>query len=291
VIQFAKMRFLWHIRHMEHKIYDETANLSPRKVADWLLSRGYVSATTQKIAELLCVEPEKMPRKLTRLQKEGVWLHAAKDLWIPVPSQNRALGSPDTLEVIAEIVKYFEVEYYVGWLMAAAYHGAGNQAAQVYQVAVSKKISPKRTPVSRIEFYERQAVSVIPTTPVKTYSGETKISSVEATMMDIASDVRLSGGIHNAAMVILELFENDDFSAKRFEEIIDLYKITATRRIGYILERYASGGELQRILDVCEKRSVEKFNQISFLTPDESRRGKFCRKWSITINQELELDL
>ena len=95
--------------------------------------------------------------------------------------------------------------YYVGWLSAASLHGAGHQAAQEFQVATSRSVPSRTVGRSRLRFLARSRIDAVPTVRMEVSSSVATVSTVGATMLDVAEDPEVSGGIDNAATVIAEL--------------------------------------------------------------------------------------
>ena len=63
---------------------------------------------------------------------------------------------------IADMMSHLGVEYVVGWISAASKHGAGYQAAQVFQVATSRSLRAKAFGRSKLEFYTRDYAGKLP---------------------------------------------------------------------------------------------------------------------------------
>ena len=109
--------------------------------------------------------------------------------------------------------------------------------------------------------------------------------TVGATMLDVAADLDLSGGLGNAATVIAELtWENDAF----MDDVLaaPAHSAAAARRLGWILEHIA---EIYGLDDLA-RVSTEKGASPSYLSPNAPRDGSLDVRWNIFVNKEVDPD-
>jgi predicted transcriptional regulator of viral defense system len=62
-------------------------------------------------------------------------------------------------------MRHLDVPYYVGWLSAAAMHGAAHHAPQVFQVAVGRHVRDRTVGRTKFRFAIRDNVTAMPTGP------------------------------------------------------------------------------------------------------------------------------
>lgn len=256
-------------------------------LADWLLGRGEGSATTARLAELLGVPDDQVRRRLHAPARRGEWVSPAHGLWIPVSPEYRIAGGPPGMEITDMVMRHMGVEYYVGWLSAAEIYGAAHQAPQVFQVATSRHIRARQVGRIRFEFVTRAVLSEIPVTALPTRSGSARVSTVEATMLDVAANVDLAGGIHNAATVIVELSEADGFDLDALADQAGRFPASVVRRVGWILTKYADRDDLESLRTLARSGSPTP----SLLDPAGSKTGAVNADWNLRINREVEADL
>ncbi|MDR0221390.1 MAG: type IV toxin-antitoxin system AbiEi family antitoxin, partial [Lachnospiraceae bacterium] len=175
------------------------------ELARWLLSRGVSSVTTADIAALLAVPMNQVPQRLAPLKKRGEIVLLAHGLWAPVPPEYLTWGAPPAMDVVDALMRHFALDYYVGWLSAAALHGASHHAPQVFQVAVSRAVRAKTIGRSEFRFFQRSHVRLVAIDEMESRNGAVRVSNRETTMLDIASDIGYVGGIDNAANLITEM--------------------------------------------------------------------------------------
>ncbi len=209
-----------------------------------------------------------------------------RGLWIPVPPEYRTWGAPPGAEIVAAMMEYADVRYYVGWLAAAELHGATHQAPQVFQVATSKDLRERQVGRTRFEFFTRSAVSRVPIEHRTVRTGVVQVSTVHTTMLDIAVDVRVAAGMDNAATVIVELAEQDGFDAGTLVEVAREYPAAALQRIGWLLQRF---GDVA--LGPVEEAVRERRGGQARLDPTRGKVGSLDARWNIRLNTTVEPDL
>ena len=257
------------------------------ELAYWLLSRGISTITTDEIATLLSIPKNQVPQRLASPKKRGEIVLLANGLWVPVPPDYKTWGAPPAIDVIDALMRHKNADYYVGWLSAAALHGASHHAPQVFQVAVSHAIREKDFGRSRLRFYQRNHVNLIKKASFETKSGYALVSTREMTLLDIACDISAVGGIDNAANLIIELVEA---SSPDFDVLLDIskhYPTSAIRRLGYLMEQFTGASSLGRLQSISEERKAA----ISSLDPQSANAGPIDKHWQLRINKEVSPDV
>jgi predicted transcriptional regulator of viral defense system len=252
-------------------------------LADWLLSRGVSSLSTAEAAEYLGVPDDQVRRRLHVPRQRGQWVSPANGLWIPVPLDYRTWGAPPGIEIIDVLMRHLSADYYVGWLSAAELHGAAHQAPQVFQVATSRHVRSRQVGRTRFEFQIRAGLDDLPAVAFPTRSGTARVSTPELTMLDVASDVALVGGIDNMATVLIDLSENDQFDIGRLIELTPRFPVASTRRVGWFLERFADLSDLDALQEAVASRAVTP----SILDPFGQRGGPLDARWHLRINRDV----
>ena len=256
-------------------------------LSTWMLSHGVTSMRTEEIASLLSIPFEQVRTRLAAQRRVGAIVSPARGLWVPVPPERAAWGAPEPGAYINDMMAFLGCSYYVGWLSAAFLHGAGHQAPQEFQVASSKHISDREIGRSKLRFLTRGRIDQIPATRMVSGSSFVRVSTVGATMLDVAADPDISGGLDNAATVIAELaWENDDFMGDILTAA-PAHSAAAVRRLGWILEHVA---EIDGLDDLA-RASAEKGASPSYLSPNAPRGGSLDVRWNIFVNKEVDPDI
>ena len=254
--------------------------------ADWLLSRGTRAVTVAQLSDLLGVPQDQVRRRLHAPATRHEWVQPARGLWMPVPPEYRTWGAPPGIELIDAVMRHLDVRYYVGWLSAAAIHGAAHHAPQVFQVAVSRHVRDRTVGRTRFRFVQRPSAMDLPTIARSTRSGSARVSTAETTVLDLATDPDLAGGIDNSATVIIELADDRAFDVTALAAIAARFPAASGRRVGYVLERFAGRDDLTPLHEATAERSPSP----SRLDPTRPAAGPVDERWSLYLNRDLEPD-
>jgi predicted transcriptional regulator of viral defense system len=260
--------------------------IKARELSTWLLSNGISSATTAQIAGWLDIPENHVPQRLASLQKRGLMVSPARGLWVPVSPEFASWGAPPAIEVIDATMKYLNTDYYIGWLSAAALYGASHHALQVFQVATSRTIRNRSVGRSKMQFYHRSRIGDVPIVHKETRSGSVAVSAPETTLLDVASDLSISGGINNVANIVIELCEENALDMKLLARAAALYPTSAIRRLGWLVEKYTDIKDTDQLLFLSETGRENP----SKLLP-MAKTENFDSRWNLYINTEVEADI
>lgn len=254
-------------------------------LADWALSRGVVSLTTAQIAEILGIPDGQVCTRLHAPKRRGHWTTPATGLWLPVPPEYRTWGAPEGIEIVDTLMRHLHTRYYVGWLSAAAIHGAAHQAPQRFQAAVERPIRNRVVGRTSFEFLTRTRVTLMPTVEKPTRSGTARVSSIEATALDIADAPAIAGGLSNAATVLVELADGPAFTIDRVVDLAEHYPVAALRRLGWMLATFTGRQDLEKL-----RARAMTVASPSKLQPALPSTGPIDKAWSLILNDDVEPD-
>lgn len=261
-------------------------SVSASNLADWALSHGLTSLDTPDVMHLCGLPANQVSQRMAPLRKSGKILSPARGLWVPVSPEYRAWGAPDPLAYIDDMMTHLGVSYLVGWLSSAERHGASHHAPQVFQVATDKVVRSRVVGRSSLDFYVRGFVGKATESRGSRHQGGAHIASPGTTMLMLASDPALSGGLANVANLIIELAEENPDYASEVATDARLFPDVASRRLGWMLDTFADGAPPE-----IEDRSGLLVSEPSFLSPTSPRVGRLDAKWHIVINEEVAPDL
>lgn len=256
------------------------------QLPDWALAHGVGSLTTQDIVHLCAIPAQHVSQRMALLRKRAQIFSPARGLWVPIPPEYRTWGAPDPLVYIDDMMSYLGVDYLVGWLSSAARHGASHHAAQVFQVATSRMVRDRTLGRSRLEFFTRNYVGKV--APSSEFSQKTraKIASVETTMLMLASDIGICGGINNVANLIIELADEHDGFATGLVSEAPLFPDAASRRIGWLLDAFGDGAP-DGLREYCSSLKSD----VSLLSPSAPKVGETDSNWRLVVNEEVDPDV
>lgn len=99
-------------------------------------------------------------------------------------------------------------------------------------MATSRTILNRKVGGASLRFFKRSRIGSIPITKMSVAASLVLVSTIGATMLDVAEDLDVSGGLDNAATVISDLAcENEGFL---FDVLVaaPAHSATAVRRLG-----------------------------------------------------------
>jgi len=211
----------------------------------------------------------------------------ARGFWIPIPFEYRQWGAPEATYYIDKMMRYLNVEYYIGWMTAAAIHGASHHASHVFQVATSKHVRNRAIGRSDLRFFQRSNVFSLPSFRHKTQTGSINVSTRAATMLSVTNDLSNVSGLDNAANIVIELSETDDDFIDEIVACADLFPISALRRLGWILENFTNTNSLEKLAIISQKSNVKQ----SKLSMYKTYSDRIDKTWSLDINERIEPDV
>jgi predicted transcriptional regulator of viral defense system len=214
------------------------------------------------------------------------WVTPARGLWVPVPAEYQTWGGPPATEFIDAMMGFMGVEYYVGWLSAAALHGSAHHAPQITQVATSRSIRERTVGRVRLHFQTRSAVNLLPVVVKTVRSGKVRISTPEVTALDLCSDIELAGGMGNVATVIEGLVEESGLDEGRLIATSQLFSPASVRRLGWLMENHTDVG----MLDALAKTAADMTGRPSKLDTFSPIRGELDKRWMLRINTEVKIE-
>jgi predicted transcriptional regulator of viral defense system len=228
------------------------------------------------------------------LKKAVMRLVGKKRLAVPrrgfyaiVPAEYRSAGAPPPSWFIDDLMRHLGRPYYVGLLSAAALYSAAHQQPQEFQVMTDVPQRPMQAGRSRIRFMVKSNLERTPVREVKTETGTMRVSTPEATALDLLRYVRAAGGLNNAATVLAELAESVD-GRKLVEAARADGEIAYAQRLAYILDLVGAGERTKHL-----ERWITKLNPRN--TP--LKRGeplKGCpvdRRFRVVVNFAVEADI
>ena len=266
--------------------------VAPRNLADWLVERGRHFICSQEAAELLGVRPGEVWASLGRARQARKMASVTKGGWVPVPPEYREAGAPPPLHYVDSLMEYLGHPYYVGFLSAAALHGAAHHPPMVLQVVTPARLRSRRIGAERISFVQRAAAAQRETQLANTPTGRVRVSTPATTVLDLAGSPRLGGGVSNIATVIGDLLLSGALDAETLPEVAPAYPKAAIQRAGWLLQLMAeqtdreasTGGALGELSQMTGTEWIP-------LVPGLPPTGARDQRWRVVLNAEVEHDL
>jgi predicted transcriptional regulator of viral defense system len=188
--------------------------------------------------------------------------------------------------MVAHLARHFHTGYYVGWLTAAARYGAAHHAPQVFQVAAERTVAARVAGRVRFEFHRRERAGSAPTTAMRSSSGDVRFSTPALTALDVAADLRLAGGLDNAASVIVDLVGEAGLTGDQVADTAPWRPLAAVRRAGWIMDNLAGASALGQL----RRAARPDQGQPALLDPSGPRRGHANQAWGLIANADVDVD-
>ena len=263
--------------------------VKPSELSDWLIAHGRHFATTDEVAELVGVAPGSVRQSLRRALAANKIASVTRGAWVPVPPEYRAAGAPPPAHFIHRLMGLLGHPYYVGFLSAAALHGASHQAVMVFQVATTASLRNRTIGAGRIRFIQRSAVPRRPVVDHLVPTGQIKISTPAVTLLDLVESPNHGGGISNVATVIAQFVEDGLIDPAALAREAAGYPAAVGQRAGFLTESMAqlvgSG------LDLAELEEQVRGAETVPLVPHRRSGGARSSRWGVAVNTEIEPDL
>lgn len=251
-----------------------------------LASQGRTSFSYADIEKQQKASLPAIKAALRRLQKKGEIAMPYRGLYVIVPPEYQALSCLPAEQFVPDLMNHLGAVYYAGLLSAAEYHGAAHHRPQVFQVMVAKSRRSIRCGKVQADFIIRKNADRVPTQLNNTPAGVIKISTPEATAIDLIGYAGHCGGIDNVATVLTELAEKID--ARHVVDIAELSPIAWVQRLGYLLELIGAREKSEGLAAyVKNKRPVR-----TPLIPTHSIKGASMDKtWQVFVNAKVEAEI
>lgn len=245
-------------------------------------SGRYTFARKEALKELK-TSPVALKLSALRLARQGRLVAPRRGFFVVVPLEYKSAGSPPPSWFIDPLMNFEGESYYVGLLSAAALHGAAHQQPQEFQVMASRQLKPAIAGRSRIRFLLKKHIDRTETISYKTETGSMKVSTPEATALDLLRYPSHAGGLNNIAIVLAELAEK-----------IDAQKLGATarreddppsaQRLGFLLEHVGQGEKTGPLAEWLESSRVRTIR----LRAGGPLRGRKSAPWKLIVNEDVE---
>jgi predicted transcriptional regulator of viral defense system len=253
---------------------------------DRLQSSGRYSFTREEAISALGVSPVALQAAARRLAAKGRIVAPRRGFYVVVPVEYRSAGAPPPSWFVDDLMEFHGHPYYVGLLSAAALHGAAHQQPQEFQVVTDTVLRPISVGRTRFRFFMKRHHAKTPTALVKTETGSIKVSTPEATALDLVRYIGKAGQLGNVATVLSELAEriNPDRLVEAARSEVEL---SVVQRLGYLLERFAApatAAPLAKWLATQRPRPVP-------LRPERHPKAtEKDQRWLVLVNERVEAD-
>lgn len=240
----------------------------------------------EQALEALRISDEALKKAVQRLVAKRRLAVPRRGFFIIVPMEYREAGAPPPAWYIDDLMRFCGQHYYVGLLSAAALHGAAHHQPQEFQVVTNEQLRPAVAGRARLRFFRKRHIERAPTMEVKTETGAMRVSTPEATALDLLRYLEGAGHLGNVATVLAELAEKMDGqglveAAKREGELSN------AQRLGHILDQVGAG-ELGVPLAAWVAEQHPRF--VPLRSDRSTRRAAKDARWHVLVNERVEAE-
>jgi predicted transcriptional regulator of viral defense system len=229
---------------------------------------------------------EALQKGLRRLAVKGRIAVPRRGFYVVVPTEYRGFGAPPPPWFIDDLMRFLRCPYYVGLLSAAAVHGAGHQQPQEFQVVVARQLRPVEVGRGRIRFFVNRRLHRTAVTDVKTETGSMRVSTPEATALDLVGYPESVGHLGDVAAVLPDLAEAMKPS-RLAAEARAMGEMASTQRLGYLLDRVGAASLAEPLARLVRQRRP----WVVALRPDRPARGRSRNtRWNVLVNEDVDVE-
>jgi len=259
--------------------------LNAREYIAGAAARGQYHFTSAEIRKALGVSPAAAKLALLRLAKQGSVASPARGFYVIVPPEYRQLGCLPADQFIPALMERLGLTYYAGLLSAAQYHGAAHHRPQEFQVVVAKNRRAIVCGAVRAAFVARKRLTDVPVQSFNTPRGVIRVSTVEATAVDLVGYQTHAGGLDQVATILSELAEQID--PDRLVTAAKTAPISWAQRLGYLLEHVGAEARTALLKTYVHNEATE----MTPLLPGTSHmKAPQQKDWRLYINAEVEAE-
>lgn len=263
----------------------ESSRPTARDYIDGLASAGRHHFTSGDAREALGVSAAATRLALNRLARKGIIAQPARGFYVIVPPEYRSLGCLPPEQFIPTIMHVRARPYYAGLLSAAQYHGAAHHRPQQFQVLVQRPRRPIECGRVRAAFVVRKHLRMVPTQFFNTPRGTIRVSTPEATAIDLVGYRRRVGGLDQIATVLTELAVQID--PQELAAAAKTAPIPWAQRLGYLLSLVASTKRVDPLRDYVKQAARQSVPLTPGISYSQAPRDA---DWKVFVNSDVEPD-
>ena len=229
------------------------AKVRPRDLPEVLLASGETFVSTERVAQLLGMRPERVSRCLTAARRDGRIVSITKGIWAPVEEGWRHLGAHPPGEFLDDLMTHLGHRHYVAYRSAAAVYGASHHSLPAFQVAVDAYCQDRTIGAARLRFVRSSRVGSVPVRRQPYGDGaQVTVSTPEATVLDLVERPELGGGLDYVATTLGDLQALGLLDGGELAAVSGMYPKTIAQRAGHILDYMSRelAGMIDRPLDL-----------------------------------------
>lgn len=253
---------------------------------DDLAARGRYHFDASEFRKGLGVTIASANNALSRLAQQGLIASPAKGFYVIIPPEYRSLGCLPAEQFIPTLFDRKAEAYYAGLLTAAQYYGAAHHRPQAFQVFVGKPRKDIQCGSVKVAFIANKLADTVPTRLFNTPRGTLKVSTPEATLLDLIGYSGRAGGLDMVATVMADLAE--EAKPDELARLSQAAPIARVQRLGHLLDHVDQYDVSEPLLDIVARNARD----YTPLAPSRSHEGSSKdERWKVLVNADVEVEL
>lgn len=251
-----------------------------------LRAQGRFSFTVSEAENALGLKKISCLNALHRLKKDKWLVSPARGFYLIVPPEYQAYGCLPAEMFISDLMHYWGLPYYVGFLSAAQYYGAAHQKPQRFQVVTLKNRPSIHCGRIHIEFIGKKQIDTQITRQFNTLAGTIQVASPELLAFDLVSNSEHAAGMNNVATIFSDLIESLD--EKKLAALTQYHlKLFGLQRLGWLLDYLGAEALTNGLFNAIQGKTLHWVRLASYVSYEPIERN---RKWHVIVNTSLEID-
>ena len=248
-----------------------------------LAASGRYHFVSREARSALGVSADAAKLALNRLARQGLIASPARGFYVIVPPEYRALGCLPAEQFIPALMDREGRAYYAGLLTAAQYHGAAHQRPQAFQVFVDSRRRELVCGKVRVVFMLSSRLQEVPVQILNTPRGTLRVSTPEATAIDLVGYQVQAGGLNQVAAVLSELAER--LRADKLPAAAEAAPIPWAQRLGYLLDLVGAAEKATDLKEYVRARAHQSTALLPGVPHEDSERDA---GWKLYVNAGVE---
>jgi predicted transcriptional regulator of viral defense system len=251
-----------------------------------LAARGRYHFTTEEARTALQVSLVAVRAALRRLRRRKAIASPYRGFHVILPPEYQSLGCLPPEQFVPHLMKHLGEPYYVALLSAAELHGAAHHRPQRFQVMIARNRRPIVCGKVRVQFVARHDLENTPVVELNTPRGRMRLSSREATLLEVVGYADQCGGLDNVAAILSELAEGVD--PLKLLAAARLCPIAWSQRLGYLLEATNQGDLAKSLADHVREHAM---TMAPLVRASPITGAPRAGRWKLAVNASVEPDL
>ncbi len=252
---------------------------------DDLASRGRYSFSTEEFSEAAASSKASAYNALARLADQDLIASPAKGFYVIIPPEYRSLGCLPAEQFIPSLFAKTGSVYYAGLLTAAQYYGCAHQRPQGFQVVVERSRRNIQCGGVTVSFIANKRAAATPTREFNTLRGTVRVSTPEATAIDLVGYADRVGGLDMVASVLVELA--DEIDPLELRKQAEKMPVVWIQRLGYLLDHVDQHESSMPLIDLVGNLARD----YALLAPSRPKvQLPRNARWRILVNDDVECE-